>query len=120
MIFSSSEKILKDTFRDAQLIQIESFINSILETEDFSEFSKYTKYSVTMHFKGFLYRLTSLIWMNYADYESNIEEFFRPMTNAMAKQIATIKLELKNKKLLTDVMSDKQLDDCVGRFFLGV
>lgn len=115
--FASSENLLKETFRDTQLLQVESLVNSILETESFTEFGKYTKGIVSIYFKAFLYRLTSLIWAHYANYDSNIEEFFKPMTVVMAKQVATIKHELINKSILSDVMSESKMAAQLQEFF---
>ncbi len=115
--FTSSENLLKESFGDTQLLYVESLVNSILETESFVDFSKYTKGVAVIYFKAFLYRLTSLIWVNYADYNSNIETFFKPMTSAMVKQVATIKKELLERKILSDAMSETQMAAQLATFF---
>lgn len=114
---ASSEKMFESTFNENQIISVRAFIGTLLETEDFTDFSKYTRVLVSEYFKAFLYRLTSLIWMHYSEFEDKVDEFFKPMTGVMARQISGIKKELKDKDLLTDVMSDHQIGVVLTNFF---
>jgi hypothetical protein len=113
----SSESLLKETFRESQLIYVNSYVRALIETEDFSEFSKHTKNLVIEYFSGFLNRLVAQIWQYFSANSSTPATFFDPMTVVMSKQLAKIKQQLLAKNLISDLMSEAAIRNKLESFF---
>lgn len=113
----SSESLLKEAFRESQLNYINSFVKSLIETEDFSEFTTHTKGLVVEYFTGYINRLVAQIWLYFSSPGSMPEDFFAPTVSLMSRQIAKIKKTLLERKLVSDLMSESAMRRKLDDFF---
>lgn len=105
----SSEILLSETFQKSQLPYINSYVKSLIETEDFSQFGRYSQVVVREYFQSFLNRLVAQIWLYFSANESRPEVFFAPMTVLMSFQLARLKKNLLEKNALHDIMSEQEM-----------
>lgn len=114
---SSAKGLLAETFRDNQITYIESLAKSILETEDFYVFSKYTRNFVREFFEAFIYRISCNIWVHFSDYNISVEQYFKKLSPKMAHHIAIVKKDLLAKNIINDFMSDEALKYKLTSYF---
>lgn len=105
----SSEILLNETFQKSQLPYINSYVKSLIETEDFSQFSRYTQSLVREYFQSFLNKLVAQIWLYFSANEHRPEIFFAPMTVVMSFQLSKLKKNLLEKNMLHDIMSEQEM-----------
>lgn len=113
----SSEQLINEAFRESQRPFITSYVKSLVETEDFSKFSKYTRGLVIEYCTGFLNRLVSQIWLYFSGNESSTESFFAPMSVTMSRQLTRISNDLLARNLVSDLMSESAIRKKLDVFF---
>lgn len=115
----SSTLLLNQAFRNnkTHLEYINNYIKSVLDTEDFSMFSKYTKNIIISYFKAFLNRLVSQIWKSFAVTESKPDQFFGQLSSQIGRQLNRAKKNLLSNNKITDTMSERMMCSELDKFF---
>ena len=109
--------LFNETFRESQRDAMKHFIKSIVDTEDYSGFSRYTKNLVIEYMLAFMTRLVSQIWASYASTDTTPEKFFTKISGSLSRQLNKVKQALLDKNCLSDVMLDPQIILQLDRFF---
>jgi hypothetical protein len=109
--------LVNETFRDSHRDDIKKFVNNLVDSEDFSGFSKYSKNIVIEYFRAFIFRLVSQIWTSFASHNAQPDIFFKAMPFMISRQLAEAKLSFVEKNILTDSMSDQVVRSKLEGFF---
>ncbi len=107
---------VNETFSKSQRVFIDKYINTLIETESFFNYSKYTREIVIDNFRAFASYLVSEIWQNFAG-SSNVEVFFNILAPKITKLLSSINNELLTKNIVSDSMSEKQARTLLEEFF---
>ena len=108
---------INESFRESQRDYIKQFVKTIIDSEDFTEFSKYSKGLVIEYFQAFLSRLVSQIWASFATPDVTPEKFFKNTAPALSRQLNKAKQSLLAKDCLSDSMNDTQVTLVLESFF---
>lgn len=116
----NSVVLLENTFNKSNLEFLNKLIKNIIDSEDFSDFSRYTKNLVVAHSKAFVNRLVCYIWLHFGDDKktnSALEKFYQKLAMPIGRQLHKAKLSLLEASIVSDSMTDVQIASKLESFF---